>query len=154
MLARSRSKRRFLIQVVIIIACCLIFGLCEPTFSRAIMNNSDCRGSMRGVGVGAYLDSRCANVLNFTNWGQLEPGTSESLTCYVQNEGRTAGFLSLSEMDWNPSNASRFVSLHWNYTDGLLYPGQVADITLTLTFSANVPRGFSFTFSSVIIFAS
>jgi hypothetical protein len=151
MLARSMSKRRFLIQVVII-ACCLIFGLCEPTFSSAIRNNSDRRGSTRGVGV--YSDSRCANTLNFINWGQLEPGASESLTCYVRNEGRTAGFLSLSEMDWNPSNASRFVSLHWNYTDGLLYSGQVADITLTLTLSANVPRGFSFTFSSVIIFAS
>jgi hypothetical protein len=104
--------------------------------------------------VGVYSDSRCANALNFINWGQLEPGASESLTCYVRNEGRTAGFLSLSEMDWNPSNASRFVSLHWNYTDGLLYPGQVADTKLTLTLSANVPRGFSFTFSSVIIFAS
>jgi hypothetical protein len=154
MLARSMSKRRFLIQVVIIISCCLIFGLCEPTFSRAIRNNSDRRGSTRGVCVGVYSDSRCANALNFINWGQLEPGASESLTCYVRNEGRTAGFLSLSEMDWNPSNASRFVSLHWNYTDGLLYPGQVADIKLTLTLSANVPRGFSFTFSSVIIFAS
>ena len=148
------SKRRFLLRVVIIIACCVIFGVCEPTFSRVIRNNSSRRGSVRGVGVGVYSDSQCVNALNFINWGQLEPAASESLTCYVRNEGRTAGFLSLSEMDWNPSNASRFVSLHWNYTDGLLYPGQVADITLTLTLSVDVPRGFSFTFSSVIIFAS
>jgi hypothetical protein len=136
------------------IVCCLIFGLCEPTFSRAIRNNANRRGSMRGVGVSVYSDSRCVNALNFINWGQLEPGASENLTCYVRNEGRTTSFLSLSETGWNPSNASLFVSLHWNYTDELLYPSQVVDITLTLTVSANVLRGFSFTFSSVIIFAS
>jgi hypothetical protein len=143
------NRRKFLLRTIIILVCCLALVLYGRNASAARI-----RGSLRGVGIGIYSDSRCTTTLNFIDWGQVEPGTTRNLTCYVRNEGGTVGSLSLSETYWNPSGAYRSVFLRWNYAGQLLSPQQVIAIVLTLALSANVTTEFSFTFDCVITLTS
>ena len=80
----------------------------------------------------------------------VEPGSTNNATVYVRNEGNVAANISLATENWNPSNASNYMTLSWNYDGQQLNPQEVAQITLTLNVSSSVQGIESFSFDIII----
>jgi hypothetical protein len=108
------------------------------------------RGTVKAVGVGVFWDSNCTNPVSFIDWGMVEPGSMNNVTVYVRNEGNVAAGLSLATENWNPSNASDYLTLSWNYDGRQLNPLEVVQVTLTLTVSYSVQGITSFSFDIII----
>jgi hypothetical protein len=108
------------------------------------------RGTVKAVGVGVFWDSNCTNSVSFIDWGMVEPGSMNNVTVCVRNEGNVAASLSLATDNWNPSNASNYLALSWNYDGRPLNPLEVAQVTLTLAVSPSVQGIESFRFDIII----
>jgi hypothetical protein len=106
--------------------------------------------SIRGVGVGVYWNSACTNQTSSINWGMLDPGTSETMTIYIRNEGNTRITLSDTTQNWNPSAASSYVTMNWDYSGQTLNPNQVLTVSLTLSVSSTISNITNFTFDITI----
>lgn len=104
------------------------------------------RGNVEAVGVGVYWDSACSSAVSWVEWGTVEPGSKKNVTIYVRNEGNDAVILSIFADNWNPSNASNYMTLSWDYAGQTIDPQKVVQTTLTLSTSSGVEgiTGFSF----------
>ena len=125
-----------------------IFGavLSSVQTSRIIPNT----GLVKGIGVGIYWDSTCTNRTSSINWGILEPGSNKTVTVYVRNEGNTVATLSKATENWNPSTASSYMTLNWNYAGQTLSVNQVLQIRLTLVVSSTISGITNFSFDLII----
>jgi len=108
------------------------------------------RGIVKVVGVGVFWDVSCTNPVSFIDWGMVEPGSMNNVTVYVRNEGNVAANISLATENWNPSSASDYLALSWNYDGRPLNPLEVAQVTLTLAVSPSVQGIESFSFDIMI----
>jgi hypothetical protein len=108
-------------------------------------------GALKAIGVGVYWDSSFTNRTTAINWGTLDPGTQKSFTMYIRNEGNSAITLSQSTSNWNPSAASNYLTLTWNYNGQTINAGASVQVTLTLTVSASITGVSNFTFDITIV---
>ena len=109
------------------------------------------QGTVTTVGVGVYWNSNGTNAVTSFNWGSITPNSTESLTCYVKNQGNQALTLSMSTSNWNPSNCTQFMTLSWNLTGSTLNPGQIKTATFNLAISASIQGISSFSFDVTIV---
>jgi hypothetical protein len=106
-------------------------------------------GSLKTIGIGVYWDAGLTNSANAIDWGMLEPGTQKSFTIYTRNEGNSPITMSMSTSNWNPSTASSYLTLTWNYNGQTINPGASVQVTLTLTVSASITGINSFSFDII-----
>ena len=125
-----------------------IFGtvLSVRSTSRTIPNG----GSVKGIGVGIYWDSACTNRTSSINWEFLDPGSNKTVTLYIRNEGNAVVTLSKAEQNWNPSAASSYMTLSWNYAGQTLSVNQVFQVKLTLIVSSTVSGITNFSFDLTV----
>jgi len=117
-----------------------------PT-SRTVSNT----GAVTAIGVGVYWDNECTNPLSSIDWDILEPGSNKNVTCYIRNEGNSASILSMYTSNWNPSNASDYITLSWDYDGQSIDPDEVVQVTFTLSISASIEGITSFSFDITIV---
>jgi hypothetical protein len=108
------------------------------------------QGQMKKVNVSVYWDSACTNATTSIDWGTLTPGTANSKTFYVRNEGNTPLVLSMTILNWNPNNASNCLSLTWNLQGQTINSASTKTATLTLTATADTTGIASFSFDVTI----
>jgi hypothetical protein len=145
------ERKRILSVSSAILLCAItlgIFGIASALQSGKVVPNS---GSVKGIKVGIYWNSECTNQTSSINWGMLNPGSNKTVTVYARNEGNTIITLSKTVQSWNPSNASSYMTLNWNYTSQTLSINQVLTIDLTLSVSSTISGITNFSFSLTII---
>lgn len=108
-------------------------------------------GSVKAIGVGVYWDENCTSEVSFIDWGMLEPGSGENVTVYIRNEGNSVASLSMDTSNWIPSNASYYITLSWDYGGVSISPGEVVQVTFTLSVSASIEGVTSFSFDIVVM---
>ena len=106
--------------------------------------------SVRGLGVGIYWDQGCANRTLSLDWGLIEPGSNNTLTVYIRNEGKSAVSLWITTSNWNPSAALGYMSLDWNYSGQILGVDQVIPLELILSVSPTISEIDHFSFDIII----
>jgi len=142
--ALPRSYRNFAIAFAVAwLAICIL--ILSPT-----MNNTTNVSAVEVNGVGVYWDSRCSNRVFSIEWGTLNPGSVKNVAVYIRNEVGEPMYLILSETNWNPSKASQYLNLRWNYPGQRMNPGEKLQITLTLSVSRSIEGISSFSFNIVI----
>ena len=112
-------------------------------------------GSVKKINVGVYWDGNCNSNVSFIDWGEIEPGSEKNVSLFIRNEGTVAAGLFLSTDYWNPSNASKFMTLSWDYDGQTLAPfdedsSDILPVTLTLQVSPSVSGIKSFSFDVII----
>ena len=107
-------------------------------------------GSVKTVGVEAYWDQGCTDLVISINWGKIEPAASRKVIVYLRNEGNSPITLSLTTKSWSPSQASTYITLSWNYTGSSIQPNEFKPVTLSLTISQSITGITSFGFDIVI----
>jgi len=80
----------------------------------------------------------------------LDSGSSKNATYYIRNEGKKALTLSMYTSNWNPSDASGYTTLSWDYDGQPIDPNEVVQMMFTLSTSAGVERTTSFSFDFTI----
>ena len=147
-----KSKERIALGILAFVSCALATGILGIVFSSTqtsrIISNV---GSVKGIGVGIYWDSACTNQTSSINWGVLDPSSNKTVNVYVRNEGNVAATLSKTTQNWNPSNASSYMSLTWNYANQTLSVNQALQLSLTLVVSSSVTGIDNFSFDITII---
>ena len=140
------------VAVLTLVAYTLTLSLAGEVFSavqtsKKVTNS----GTITAVGVGVYSDSGCTKPLSSIDWGMLEPGSTTDKTCYIRNEGNSASTLSMSTSNWNPSTASSYMTLSWNYGGQSINPNAVVQVKFTLSVSASINGITSFSFDITIV---
>jgi len=107
-------------------------------------------GTVKALGVGVYWDNACSQAVSSIDWGLAEPGAVKNVTVYNRNEGNAPITLSLQTANWNPANATSYISLSWDYGGQAIGVNQVMAVTLSLSISANIQGITTFSFDIVI----
>ena len=107
-------------------------------------------GAVSAVGVGVYWDYNCTNPVNSFDWGFIEPGGNKSIYCYIRNTGNQKVVLSMSTSNWNPQNATQFITFKWDLEGTNLDVGGRVKATFTLVVSASIKGIMSFRFDTTI----
>lgn len=102
-------------------------------------------------GVGVYWDSGCTDRVSLIDWEVLTPGSQKDIVVNVRNEVEDPMSLLLSTKNWNPLEASRYLSLRWNYNGCRMDQGETLQVTLTLSVSSNIEGISSFGFDITIV---
>jgi len=136
--------------LALIVLTCILSGFGIIAGSRMNVAILGSGGNIKVDGVGVYNDRNCSVSLTYLNWGTLEPESVSNITVYIRNEGNQAATLFMVADNWNPTNASNYMSLSWNYDGKMLSPMETVEVTLTLSVSPNVENIVDFSFDVII----
>lgn len=140
------------VAVVSLVAYTLALSLLNPASSPLLTKSKiSSGGAVKAIGVAVYSDAGCTSRLTSIDWGVLEPGENKKVTFYIQNDGNYALTVSLSTENWSPSNAQEYITLGWDYGGQSINPGEVIEVTFTLSVSAGVSDITDFSFDIVIV---
>lgn len=130
----------------------LILGILVAVVSSTIVSyvSISNTGIVKTVGVGLYWDVTCTNSISSISWGAIEPCSTKNVTVYIRNEGTSPATLSISTSNWNPSSASTYISLSWDYGGKVLSPNEVVQVKLTLSISSTITGISNFSFDITI----
>jgi len=138
------NKEKVLLTSVV--ASLILFAFTLLVTTNTITNVS----AVEASGVGVYWDSNCTKRIFSIDWGTLTPGSTKSIVVYIRNEVEELIHLIMSTTNWNPSKASDYITLRWDYTGQRINPGEALQITLTLSISRQIQGITSFSFDILI----
>jgi len=107
-------------------------------------------GAVKAFGVGIYGDSNCSLPVEYIDWGLVEPGLASNVTFYIRNEGNYAVTLFLEAENWDPENASDYLTLKWDYADQIIDPDETFHVTLSLLASSDIEDVSDFSLDVII----
>ena len=139
--------RRVKLALAVALVCMACVFFAYAMNSSVVLRNL---GEVKAIGVGVYWDMACSQMVSAIDWGIIEPNTTKAVTVYVRNEGNSPITLSLDTANWNPANASSYISLSWNYLGQTISAGTVVPVTLTLAISPETQGINSFSFDIII----
>ena len=90
------------------------------------------------------------NVVSSIEWDMLDPGSVMNKELYVKNLGNVPITLYLETENWNPANASDYISLSWDYSGEAIDPDVCVHVTLTLSVSSDIEGIADYSFDMVI----
>ena len=148
-----RSKKILLTTIFAVAGILVAFVLLDGTVMGTLLGQVTLPnlGTVKTTGVGVYWDNGCSNSVTSINWGTVEPGSTNDVTVYIKNEGNAAETLSSTAENWNPSIASTYMTLTWDYAGQVIDVGEVVQVTLSLSVSDTIEGITSFSFDIVII---
>lgn len=100
--------------------------------------------------IGIYQDSSCSEKVTSLDWGVAEPGLTRNETIYIRNEGSAPTILYLNTTNWNPQEASNYITLSWDYNEEAIEQKHVVQVTLTLSISSSIEGITTFAFDIII----
>jgi len=145
--AINRNATKIVIATLLLVSSALAINAASPVINKTISNT----GSITAIGVGIYWNQATTNQVTSIDWGTLDPGSNKTVTVYIQNEGDSAVSLSLHTSNWNPSAASDYLSLSWDYGGQSINVGEIVQVTFILSASASVEGIDTFGFDITII---
>jgi len=148
-----RYKKMLLATVLAVAAISVAFVVLEGTVMGTLLGQVTLpnMGTIKAIGVGVYRESSCTNSVTSIDWGTVEPGSTNDVTVYIKNEGTAGETLSSTAENWDPSTASAYMSLMWDYGGQVIDVDEVVPVTLSLSVSASVTGITSFSFDIVIV---
>ncbi len=82
--------------------------------------------------IGVYWDKNCTKRVYSVDWGNLSLGQTRKVLVYVRNEANDSTILFLTTNNWNPTNATKYLSFSWHTQNGKIGAGKVINATLSL----------------------
>ncbi|MCW4016272.1 MAG: hypothetical protein NWF06_07875 [Candidatus Bathyarchaeota archaeon] len=137
-IAFLRSSKK---TILMILTVTILSILLTSAFSALLNNLSNLSisslGTITTVGVEAYWDPECENKTEAINWGTICPGSSNSFILYIKSFSNVKTTLDLLISNFEPLELSEYMTLSWDYNEIQLDPGQVIQVTLFLSTSAD-----------------
>ena len=144
-----KRKGLLILGTILIIAeATLILNMFYPAMSAS--HRKSPKKTVKGINVGVYSDQVCTTPVVSIHWDLLEPGATANQTVYMRNEGNSTTTLVMSLSNWNPSNASNYIDLNWDYMGQALNINQVMQVRITLLILENIQGITDFGFDLTI----
>jgi hypothetical protein len=145
---RGKLVKLGIAVVAVTLVCGILSGLIIANVRSIYQASSTISsvGTFKAIGIGVYWDDDLTRSVSTLDWGFLTPGTQKTFTVYICNEGNLPLTLSISTSNWNPSDASNFMTLTWSYTGQTITAGTTLPVTLTLTVSGSITGISNFNF--------
>jgi hypothetical protein len=143
------AKRSFIKATIAIVTVVFLSGFLLAQVMSAIQITrivSNVGTLKLNADIGVYQDVAFTNRASTINWGTLDLGATKTYSIYIRNEGNTALTLSMSPSNWNPSTASSYLSITWDYNGQAINPKEYVRVTLTLTVSESIAGISNFNF--------
>jgi len=131
------SKKTVLLILIVAIASIAITTTISILLSKIEKLHVPSLATIKTIGVEAYWDPNCENKTETIDWGTIWPGLSKNVTFYVRSVSNFEATLNLNATNWNPVNISDYMSLSWSYNETPLNPGEIVQVTLTLSASSS-----------------
>jgi len=140
-------------KALFLIACLLCFAL--GSFSTiAVMQWTQripSSATVKAVGVGIYKDINFTVSVTQIDWGIVEPGQSKNLSAYIVNRSNVPIILTMTIENWNPANASNFITLTWNYDGSQIAVDGYVFVTFVLSVNQTISGIEAFSFTIVVV---
>jgi hypothetical protein len=107
-------------------------------------------GTITAMNVEIFNTNECTQACTNINWGTLTPGESINQTIYIKNTGNKQITLLMTVENWNPTNATIFMSLTWDKENTILNPDHITSATLLLSVAAEINSIDDFSFDIII----
>jgi hypothetical protein len=136
-------------DVKIVLAAVFVCGLFVGALSYAIYQwASQIRnvGVIRAIGVDVYRDEALTEILDIIDWGLLDPGENRSVSAWVKNTGNDEQKLVMWTESWNPTNASDWISLSWDYGGSWVSVNASVPVVFTLSIDLDIEGVTNFSF--------
>jgi hypothetical protein len=99
-----------------------------------------------------YWDAACTNRTDIIHWGtNLAPDSVQTKNVWIKNYGGASMNLTMVTENWNPANATDYLSLTWDREHYTLGAGGIIQCNFTLTVFANVTESTMGPFSVDIV---
>jgi hypothetical protein len=149
----ERPKKILLTTIPVVAGILVAFILLNGTVMGTLLGQVTLPnlGTVKAMGVGVYWDSDCSNTVTSVNWGTVAPGSTNDVTVFIKNEGDVAETLSSTAENWNPSTASMYMSLSWDYAGQVIVVDGVIEVKLSLSVSSAIEGITSFSFDIIIV---
>jgi len=133
--------KRTVVLIFVVVVITLVMSTIISMWLEGITNlHIPSLGTIRTLGVEAYWDRNLENKTEIIDWGTIWPGSSRNITFYLRSISDVETTLYLNTTNWNPANISDYMTLSWNYNGTRFHPGEIIQVTLTL--SAPSSRSF------------
>ena len=151
----NRQDKIVVTAAIVLLAYALSLSLLGPVVSSLQTNKTIASsGSVRAIGVGVYWNANGTNPVTSLNWGMINPNSTQSKICYIENTGNQTLTLSMSTSSWSPANCTLFMQFGWNLTGATLSAGQTKAALLSLEVLPSVEGITTFSFDVTIIGSS
>lgn len=105
-------------------------------------------GNLKTSGVEAYWNKELTNRTGLVNWGTVWLGASQNISIYLKSISNIKTSLDLASENWTfwksnngmvaePTQMMPYMNLTWNYNNTIVQPGEVLQVTLTLSVDRN-----------------
>lgn len=108
-------------------------------------------GIIKAININIYQDSNCTATLTNIEWGIIEPNSTITYEAWLQNKGNVPVTLTLYTENWNPLNASDYISLIWNCEDVAINMDEIISCVFTLEIYPNVTGITNFSFYVLMV---
>lgn len=137
-----------LVAIAVLVVILGIFNIANTIqLSQTRISNT---ATITSIGVSVWQDSNLTIQVGFIDWGVIDPGENKTLVYYVKSEANIPSTLSLTTENWQPSNASTWISLSWNLEGVIIDVAEAVEAQLTLSVSPDIENITSFSFDIVI----
>lgn len=140
------NKRLIAVEATVLVI--FLVALTFAIYSRVSLFN---HGTIRTVGLEAYQDANCTVSLVEIQWGALTPGQSYGFTGYLLNTGNANATLRMNVTNWNPANASDFMTLTCDSENATLAVRTPLQATFYLQVSDQISGITDFSFDIFLI---
>lgn len=140
------SKSTLLLVTASIMAVAILFS-----FQGTVFRLPNATAAAGAEGIRVYWDPAATNSCSYISWGQVSPGSSKTVKVYLKNESNASAFYLLTTDQWYPTDASRYISLRWDYNGSKATPNSIFGFSLTLSTSPMIREISEFSFDIVIL---
>lgn len=138
------SKKTILVIAAAIIITLIVSSSISIWMSKVTNFTFPTIGTIRFRGVEGYWNKNLTNKTEACDWGTIWPGLSKNLTLYLRSISNIGTTLNLTQENWAfrnsnndvvaaPTNTTLHMNLTWNYNNTTVQPGEVLQVTLTLS---------------------
>jgi hypothetical protein len=145
---KGLTSRLFFYALLAVFSSILVSAVYAVVSNNTIIQSS---GAVKAIGVSVYWDAACTDEVATIDWSTLEAESSENKAVYIKNTGNAAATLFLDPDNWNPSAASQYITLDWDYAGQSSNPSAVLEVILTLNISSDISGITDFSFNIIIV---
>jgi len=129
------SKKTLLLIMIVAIASVAVTTTISILLSKTTNFSIPSLGTVKTIGVEVYGDPNRENKTVTIDWDEIWLGSSKNVTLYIRSISNYKVTLNLNATDWVPANVSEYMTLSWDYNGTPLNPGEIIQVTLTLSIS-------------------
>jgi len=103
-------------------------------------------GVVRVIGVQVFENENLTSILEFIDWGFVDPNETKTCEAWILNTGNDDIRLSLWTNSWVPANASDWITLSWDYNDSIVAPKDSIRVEFSLFVDPDIEGIENFSF--------